>query len=266
MGELGRADAADVGWGGRCCAGDRLAACVAADAMMRKETIGACELWLGDCREVLPTLPCDFAVVSDPPYGMGWDTNSSRFSGGECGHRTRRRGGRSDWGSVKGDGEAFDPSPWLEFPQVVLWGSNHYAARLPIGTTLVWLKRFDTAFESFLSDAELAWMKGGHGVYCRRDLSMNHATGTTQRTHPTQKPVGLMQWCVEKTNGVVLDPFMGSGTTGVACVRLGRRFVGIEIEPKWFDAACRRIEAATKQPDLFIEQPTPKAQQLEMMA
>ena len=74
-----------------------------------------------------------------------------------------------------------------------------------------------------------------------------------------------MQWCVEKTSGVVLDPFMGSGTTGVACVKLGRRFIGIEIEPCYFDIACKRIEAATKQPDLFIEQPK-RAEQLSLMA
>lgn len=230
----------------------------------REEIIGSCRLINADCREVLPLLPKVDAVVTDPPYGMAWDTDSSRFSGGERVNRTKRSGGRSDWGSVKGDAEKFDPSPWLEFPQVILWGCNHYAQRLPVGTTLVWLKRFDAAFGSFLSDAEIAWMKGGHGVYCRRDLSMNHATGTMQRVHPTQKPVGLMQWCIEKTTGVVLDPFMGSGTTGVACVKLGRRFIGVEIEPKYFDIACRRIEVATRQPDLFVEQPKP-AKQLNLL-
>lgn len=233
---------------------------------MRREVIDACELYLGDCREILPLLPKVDAVVTDPPYGMKWDTDTSRFSGGKAHHRSRHMAGRSDWGTVANDDAPFDPAPWLAFKQCILWGANHYASRLPVGTTLIWLKRLDTAFESFLSDAEVGWMKGGHGVYCRRDLSMNHATGTTQRAHPTQKPVGLMQWCVEKTSGIVLDPFMGSGTTGVACVKLGRRFIGIEIEPRYFDIACKRIEAATKQPDLFIDQPKPNAQQLEMMA
>jgi site-specific DNA-methyltransferase (adenine-specific) len=230
----------------------------------REEIIGPCRLLLGDNREVLPTLPRDLAVVSDPPYGMGWNTDTSRFSGGEAHHRARRMAGRSDWGVVANDDTPFDPIPWLAFKQCILWGANHYAARLPVGTTLVWLKRLDTAFESFLSDAEVGWMKGGHGVYCRRDLSMNHATGTMQRAHPTQKPVGLMQWCIEKTSGVVLDPYMGSATTGVACVKLGRRFIGIEIEERYFEIACKRIEAATKQPDLFISQPTP-AKQLSLL-
>lgn len=231
---------------------------------MRTETIGDCTLYLGDCREILPTLGKVDAVVTDPPYGMGWDTDSSRFSGGENHHRARRMGGRSDWGAVANDDVPFDPSPWVGFPQAILWGSNHYAARLPVGTTLVWLKRFDAAFESFLSDAEIAWMKGGHGVYCRRDLSMNHSTGTTGRLHPTQKPVGIMQWCIEKTTGTILDPFMGSGTTGVAAVKLGRRFIGIEIEERYFDIACRRIAEAYRQPDMFVEHPAP-AQQLDMM-
>jgi DNA modification methylase len=83
--------------------------------------------------------------------------------------------------------------------------------------------------------------------------------------HPTQKPIDLMQWLIEKTTGTILDPFMGSGTTGVACVKLGRRFIGIEIEPKYFDIACRRIEAAYKQPDLFVQDPAPKPVQLSLL-
>jgi DNA modification methylase len=221
-------------------------------------------LYLGDCREILPTLGKVDALVSDPPYGMDWDTDSTRFSGGQRGHRTRRMEGRGDWGAVANDDRAFDPSPWAAFPQAILWGCNHFSARLPVGTTLVWIKRFDTAFESFLSDAEVAWMKGGHGVYCRRDLSMNHATGTG-REHPTQKPVGIMEWCVEKTEGRVLDPFMGSGTTGIACVRLGRPFIGVEIEERYFDSACRRINDELKRPRLAlapVPNPVQEAMQL----
>lgn len=211
-------------------------------------------LYLGDCREVLATLPKVDAVVTDPPYGMNWNTDSTRYSGGRLGHRARRMEGRSDWGDVRNDDEPFDPTLWLSFKEVILWGANHFSERLPVGTTLVWIKRLDPAFESFLSDAEIAWMKGGYGVYCRRDLSMNHATGVA-REHPTQKPVGIMTWCLEKTDGTVLDPFMGSGTTGVAAVKLDRKFIGIEIEPKYFDIACRRIDKALRQPDMFIEAP-----------
>ena len=94
---------------------------------------------------------------------------------------------------------------------------------------------------------------------------MTMVAEASTRSHPTQKPVPLMKWCIERTGAeTILDPFMGSGTTGVACAKLGRTFIGIEIEPKYFDIACRRIEAAMNQPDLFIEQPKPKAEQLQM--
>lgn len=220
---------------------------------MRVEQIGAATLYLGDCRQILPALrELDAAVVSDPPYGMKWNTDSSRFSGG---HNPADRGGRADWGDIVDDDVPFDPAPWLEFRQAILWGANHFAARLPVGTLLVWLKRNDQAFGTFLSDAEVAWMKGGHGIYCRRDLSLNGATGTHARAHPTQKPVGLMRWCVGRTSGTVLDPYMGSGTTGVACVHEGRPFVGVEVCERYFDAACRRIAEAYRQPSIFVTQP-----------
>lgn len=203
-------------------------------------TIGPATLILGDCLDM--TIPDADAVVSDPPYGMRCNTNSGRYTGG---YNPAKRRGRSDWGPTLGDDKPFDPSPWLAYSQAILWGANHYAARLPVGTTLVWIKRNDPAFGSFLSDAEVAWQKGGHGVYCRRDLSLNATT--RNRAHPNEKPVGLMEWCVSRTKGVVLDPYMGSGTTGVACINLGRPFIGIEKHPGHFETACRRIAAAIPQ-------------------
>ena len=146
-------------------------------------------IYHGDCLEILPQLGPVDAVVTDPPYGMGWDT-ADLFRKGN--NRARRRPGRNYNKPVHGDHQPFDPSPWLDFGQVVLWGANHYAARLPVGATLVWIKRLDHAFGSFLSDAEIAWKKGGCGVYCFRDLSMNAITN--QRAHPTQKPLRLMRW------------------------------------------------------------------------
>lgn len=226
--------------------------------MFREETIAeGVRLICADCREVLPTLGKVDAVVTDPPYGMNWNTDSTRYSGGTKGHRTRRMEGRSDWGDVMNDDRPFDPSPWLDFREVIIWGANHFAYKLPVGTTLVWIKRLDPAFGSFLSDAEIAWMKGGYGVYCKRDLSMNHATGTCGRLHPTQKPVGIMKWCVGKTSGVVIDPFMGSGTTGVAAIELGREFIGIEADKKYFDVACFRLADTLRQADFFVEKPKP---------
>lgn len=214
---------------------------------MRVE-IGTATLYLGDCLELLPSLQAD-AVVTDPPYGMSWDTNSSRFSGGTNESKARRGKGRSDIPAIVGDDLPFDPAPLLKYDQVISWGANHYAKQLPVGTTLVWIKRLDGGFGSFLSDAEIAWQKGGHGVYCHRDLSM--MAESKQRSHPSQKPLGLMSWCVNKTKGTVIDPFMGSGTTGVACMNLGRQFIGVEIDRTYFDVACERIAAAHAQGRLF---------------
>jgi site-specific DNA-methyltransferase (adenine-specific) len=210
-------------------------------------------LYCGDCLDILPTLGRVDAVITDPPYGMNWDTNFARFSGGHQDSIAKRGMGRDYGAPIIGDDMPFDPSPWLKFERVVMWGYHHFSSRLPVGSVLVWLKRLDPAFGTFLSDAELAWMKGGHGVYCRRDLSMKAITG--DREHPTQKPVSLMEWCLDKARvsigATVLDPFMGSGTTGVACVRTGRRFIGVEIDPGYFAIAQRRIAEAQLQPALF---------------
>jgi DNA modification methylase len=186
-------------------------------------------IYHGDCREM--TVAAE-AVVSDPPYGMGWDTDTTRFSGGEQGHKRGRVAPR-----IVGDDEPFDPTPWLAYDRVVLFGANHYANRLPLGTTLVWVKRNDGAFGTFLSDAEIAWMKGGHGVYCYRDFRRPGRTN-----HPTEKPEGLMRWVLGKVGGTgtVLDPYMGSGSTLVAAKSLGRHAIGIEIEERYCEIAATR--------------------------
>ena len=218
------------------------------------------QLHLGDCLEFIRGLQdgCVDAVVSDPPYGMDWDTNTTRFSGGK---RVVSRG--KDWGvGIVGDDKPFDPAPWGAFKNVILWGYNHWATKVPTGTLLVWVKRNDAAFGSFLSDAEVAWMKGGCGVYCFRDVPNINDRGK----HPTQKTVELMRWCIERVTDIgdtVFDPFMGSGTTGVAAVQLGRNFIGCEIDPTYYAIAERRIREAEEQPPLFVLD-TPRAQQLTL--
>lgn len=227
-----------------------------------KVEIGQCTLYQGDCRELLPLLPKVDAVVTDPPYGIGYQ----KGTGGKGKHSVR------NIDAIEGDAEPFDPSPFLDFSDVILWGANHYAARLPHGRWLAWDKLAGmTEFDSF-SDVEFAW-RNGRG----KDRVINHLWkgickdsekgGGKERWHPTQKPVEVMRWCLEQIPDArtVLDPFMGSGTTGVACVKLGRRFIGIEIEPKYFDIACKRIEQAYSQPDMFIDQPSPKAEQLDFL-
>ena len=227
--------------------------------MSREVIIGDCRLILGDCRDILPTLGPVDAVVTDPPYGIGLNTDNSRFSGGSVASVAKRGKnlGSAAGRAIAGDAAPFDPGVLLGLPgDKIVWGWNNYPDRLPRGACLVWLKRNDDAFGSFLSDAELAWMSKGHGVYCRRDLS--NAAIANERVHPTQKPVSLMEWCLGflPKARTILDPFMGSASTGVACVRTGRAFVGVEIDPGYFDIACRRIEEAYRQPRLFSE-PTP---------
>jgi len=197
-----------------------------------------------DCLEYMKTLAPESiqAVITDPPYGMNWNVNGNRYS----------KGGK-DWGDkIINDDKPFDPHPFLQFKNVVMWGSNHYASTLPKGTTLIWIKRSDKAFGTFLSDAELGYQKGGEGVYCFRDF--RYKSETLERYHPTQKPVSLMRWCIErvtKEGDTVFDPFMGSGTTGIACIQTNRNFIGCEISPEYFAIAEKRIKQAAQQPNFF---------------
>ena len=226
--------------------------------MAEKVTIGNCELWHGDCREVLPLLPPVDLVLTDPPYGVSLDTDNSRFSGGTVGNMAKRGNGIGSAGGapIFGDREPFDPSFLCNYGSGhIVWGWNNFPDKLPRGACLVWLKRLDPAFGSFLSDAETAWMSKGSGVYCRRDLSNNAIAN--ERAHPTQKPVSLMLWCLDffPKARTVCDPFMGSGTTGVACAQLGKAFTGIERERKYFDISCERIARAQAQGQLLPPEP-----------
>ena len=220
--------------------------------------IGDAKLYLGDCLEILPTLDPVDAVVTDPPYGTNQDTRyKHRGRGLRTGLSTIAQTQAVDWAAVHGDDSPFDPAPFLCFEQVILWGANWYASRLPDSSKwLVWDKRRHTP-PDHNADVELAFtnLKGPARMYRElwrgmlREGRDNMVHGP--KVHPMQKALGLMEWCVEMTAGTVLDPFMGSGTTGVACTNLGRKFIGIEIEPHYFEVACRRIEAAQRQGKLF---------------
>lgn len=205
--------------------------------------IGPATLYLGDNRDVVAPEWRTMAVVADPPYGMGWKPDKA--------FRNPRDGSQhaSAWRPIVGDDKPFDPTPWLRYREVILWGANHYWSRLPRGATLVWVKKRPPAFGKFLSDAEIAWKKGGKGVWCFADVRGNTARrieGLGRARHPTQKPVPLMRWCIERWTraATILDPYMGSGTTGVAAVQAGRRFIGIELDREYFEAACERISDA----------------------
>lgn len=226
---------------------------------VRVEQIGNATLYLGDCRDVLPTLGEVDCIVTDPPYGMKWDgkitSGRNTTSATKPGSKTKHYGVR-----IVGDDIAPDLSALIASRECIVWGANHLMGQLPSGGMLVWVKRNDEGFGSFLSDAEVAWFNFGTGVYCFRHTGDARGKapggGALTRWHPNQKPVQLMAWCIDKTRGeVVIDPFMGSGTTGVAAVQRGRRFVGCEIDPTYFEAACQRIAEAQRHADMFAALP-----------
>jgi len=208
----------------------------------REEVIGDCRLILGDCLEVLPTLDPVDAVVTDPPYGI----SANRMTLGK---------GKKQFSRGRGWDDERPNIAWIpDFARwFCVWGGNYFADILPpTNDILVWHKLNDG--RSF-SECEFAWTNAGKQVRIRQ----HHWSGE-EKSHPTQKPLAVMEWSLGffPDAHAVLDPFMGSGTTGVACARLGRRFIGIEIDETYFDIACRRIEEAYRQPRLFGEEPAPK--------
>lgn len=191
-------------------------------------------IYLGDNKSVLPELvdPID-SVITDPPYGISFDTDYRRFSSGFVERKAHT--------PVHGDTEAFDPAPWLKYRRVVLWGANCFSSRLPLGSWLVWDKRFGNG-KAFLADAEAAWMNSGHGIYLH-SVSQQGFIRPEPIDHPTQKPLAVMEWCIVKAKpkGVILDPYMGSGTTLVAAKNLGYPAIGIEIEERYCEIAAKRL-------------------------
>jgi site-specific DNA-methyltransferase (adenine-specific) len=220
-----------------------------------KRVIGKATLYLGDCMEVMPTLDKVDAVVTDPPYGIGYTgikgNNSSLMRG------TKKR---TDFNYIIGDDKDFDPSFFLGFKHVIMWGANHYAYNLPRGRFLVWNKLGDyEPFGDNFSDVEIAWQnkRGADKIFSLlwKGVKQGEKIDNGKRYHPTMKPIGLMKWCIthlpDDTN-TILDPFMGSGSTGVAAVQMGREFIGIELDEDYFEIACKRIEDAQRQGDFFV--------------
>lgn len=225
-----------------------------------KVEIGNATLYLGDCMDILPTLDKVDAVITDPPYGMNYRPEKWKKYSGE----------KSGWMPIHGDNEKFNPSPFLGYDNVILWGFNYYSDLLPVGALLIWDKRCNESGDKMYgASIESAWMKNQSGTRIKRLLhggvvNADSAYGNNEkRIHPTQKPIALMAWCIELAGSpeTILDPFMGSGTTGVASIQLGRKFIGIEREPKYFDIACQRIEQAVAQGQLFEPEPMKQIQE-----
>jgi site-specific DNA-methyltransferase (adenine-specific)/modification methylase len=221
--------------------------------MPEKVVIGNAELWHGDCREVLPLLPpCDL-ILTDPPYGIGEAAGKNKS-------RTKMAVAK-DYGNDAWDNEP--PPAWvIELMRAkakwqVLFGGNYYS--LPPATCwLVWDKENG---DSDFADCELAWTNLPKAVRRLRwrwaGMLQQDMANKEVREHPTQKPVPVMRWALTQVRdaATVCDPFMGSGTTGVACVHEGRRFVGIERERRYFDVACERISRAQAQGTLLPPEP-----------
>lgn len=217
---------------------------------MRSDTVGICTLYLADYRQVLPLLHGVTAVVADPPYGNDYRQK-----------RSRDKLVRPDTthAAIVGNAEPFDPRPLLQLaPTVILWGANYYADKLPPnGKWLVWDKRENTTPDDG-ADVEMAWtnLRGVPRMHrqlwrgiCRR--GEENVSKGAKKLHPNQKPAALMDWCIDQAKvgagDTVLDTHMGSGTTGLVCLRRGVRFIGCEIDPTHYETAVARLKAERQQ-------------------
>jgi len=231
----------------------------------RREVIGNATLYLGDCLEILPTLPKVDAVITDPPYGIGLVTKTSDyrdskyFDNGESLRASALYQDDSD--HVKALVLASVPLMLAQSERALIFCGPamlwNYPEPRSLGSVFTMAGAGRTAWgfqcthpvlfygkDPFLQDG-----KGGRPNSYRDDQPNLEAID-----HPCPKPVRWMRWAIDRAsrqNETILDPFMGSGTTGVACMNLGRNFIGIEIEPKYFAIACERIENAQRQVRMF---------------
>ncbi len=225
---------------------------------MRKEIIGDATLYLGDCLEIMPTLGKVDAVVTDPPYGMQFRSN----------HRRDRHD------AIVGD----DFLP-IERIKAALQLAGRYAyvfcrwgnlVEMPAPkSVLAWIKNNwsmgDLLHEHGRQWEAICFYPGEGHEFIKRQPDVVYAPRTGNNFAATEKPVLLMERLIKCNVGqTILDPFMGSGTSGGACMNLGRKFIVIEIEPKYFDIACKRIDQAQRQGQLFTPE-QPKVEQLVIL-
>lgn len=225
--------------------------------MTKPVIIGDATLYLGDCAEILPLIGRVDAVITDPPYGIRADKGAAG-GGTDASGRYKRRPKR-----YEGDWDRERPSPDLlrmtaaAGRVAIIWGGNYFADVLPqAGRWLFWDKL--NSMPTY-SDGEMAWTSlPGDSVkkitLCNNGLA---SLRDGERVHPTQKPLAIMAWCLGfvPEARTILDPFMGSGTTGVAAIQLGCKFIGIERDERYFEIACKRIEQAVAQGQLFAPEP-----------
>lgn len=201
--------------------------------------------------EVMPTLDRHDLALTDPPYGIGIDGQKESISKNP--KHNRKHFEAKGWDDATPPLSVFDAIRRVSVEQVI-WGGNYFVDRglLPKKGWLVWDKGQRGLT---MSDGELAYSSSDKPL---RIYTLNRAALIQDGTeHPTQKPLKLISWCLTQMPfaRTILDPFMGSGTTGVACAKAGKAFTGVERDPGYFDIACRRIEAAYRQPDMFVSPP-----------
>ncbi len=229
--------------------------------IIREERIGGQRLLLGDCLAVMPLLGRFDAVVTDPPFGInrdkGFGAGGSAGWGGFYAKREGVKRYRGAWDTERPP-EAFFATALAMSGRAIIWGGQFFADLLPPQGKWLWWDKCQT-MPSF-GDGEMAWTNLSGDAPKKFIYSNNGLMAKEKnRVHPTQKPVALMEWCLgflpdAKT---ILDPFMGSGTTLVACQRMGRSGTGIELDSDYFEIACRRVDEAARQPDLLIPAPPP---------
>ena len=222
----------------------------------REEIIGDCRLILGDCRDILPTLGKVDAVVTDPPYGIGMD-------GGNVGYKGDNNFEKKQWDKAPPSVEVME-AVMAAGNHYIIWGGNYFGLP-PARCYLVWDKGNGFKGRSFAeSELALTNIDANARTFTYDPLARGDYKG---KSHPTQKPIALMKWCIGFVPDAksICDPFMGSGSTGVACAMLSKSFIGIERDLDYFNTACRRVERAVKEmrlngftPDMFIAPPEPK--------
>lgn len=226
--------------------------------IIRKEVIGDCTLYQGDCLEVMKELGEFDAVVTDPPYGMAFQSNHRVNQHKKIANDENFRclqfacsipAKHSKYVFFRWDNLLDVPKP----KSLVTWVKNNWSMG-------------DLEHEHARQTEVAAFYCGPNHYFPNgRPQDVIKAPRTGNDFHPTEKPIQLMERFIEWTSGHVLDPFMGSGTTGVACAKLGRKFTGIELDSQYFDIACERIRKAYDQPDMFVEQeksPEPKQESM----
>lgn len=214
---------------------------------MKKEIIGLATLYLGDCRDYLQNLKVD-AVVTDPPYGIGEAAGKNKSRGNLA---EAKDYGDDDWDDNIIEAELMNKIVSLA-KYSIIFGGNYYTFP-PSSCWLVWDK--ENGNNDF-ADCELAWTNLPKAVRRIKYMWNGYLMANKEKRgdHPTQKPIGVMKWAINHIpapNNSIFDPFMGSGTTGVAAVLMGKSFIGCEINQKYFDISCQRIEDAQRQGALF---------------